>query len=111
MTSPRLLWLDLLASVGAAIFLVLAGGHHHYSFYNLLRIVVFAVALYMTWRSYRAHRTALLVMFGIIAALFNPFAPIYLSRQVWRPIDLICAIAIVVGALVLRGVFDRWLKR
>ena len=102
-------WIGLVVSSGAATMLVFAGWQHPYSYYQLLRVVTCAVAVYMAWCSYTSRTTPLTVMYGGIAALFNPFAPVYLSRRLWHPIDLVCAAAILAGAIVLsRSILPRF---
>ncbi len=41
-------------------------------------------------------------LFGFIALLFNPLIPIHLSREIWQPIDVICALLFVIAAIVLK---------
>ena len=58
-----------------------------YGYYTLLRLVVTGFAIYglVTAPTLASgHRVAL----GFIALLFNPLAPVYLSRAAWLPIDL-----------------------
>jgi hypothetical protein len=106
-----MLWFDLLAGFGAAAMLVLAEGRHPYSYYTLLRVVTCAVATYLAWRSYSLKARPVSLMYLGLAALFNPFAPVRLSRQVWHPIDLVCAVAIVVGAFVINRSILLWFRK
>ena len=44
----------------------------------------------------------MICLFGFIAVLFNPLIPIHLSREIWQPIDVVCATLFVVIAVVLK---------
>lgn len=59
-----------------------------YGYFQVLRWVVCLFAVY-TASQYRAG--ALAMLFGLIAILFNPLAPIHFEREVWMLIDLACA--------------------
>lgn len=40
-----------------------------------------------------------IVMFGVIALLFNPIVPVHLSRSIWSPIDIAAAVAFIAAAI------------
>lgn len=66
-----------------------------YGYYSLLRVVATGVFIFASIFAFRGrspgHGFALLVL----AALFNPVAPIYLTRALWAPIDLGAAIYLI----------------
>jgi len=73
--------------------------HGDYSYYEILRTVVFLfagwLALITTLHQdgYFANPNSKYpIIFGIIAVLFNPIFPIHLSREIWAPIDIIAGI-------------------
>ncbi|GAG59522.1 unnamed protein product, partial [marine sediment metagenome] len=37
-----------------------------------------------------------------IGLLFNPLIPIHLTRDIWQPIDLICALLFIVIIFILK---------
>ena len=43
-------------------------------------------------RAHEIERFWALWTFGLVAVLFNPLLPIYLTREVWIPIDLLTAV-------------------
>lgn len=68
-----------------------------YGFYMLLRLLVCAAAVSGLVTApaeprLRAHRAPLVVL----ALLFNPVVPVYLSREVWFPIDLVAGVYLIV---------------
>ena len=66
-----------------------------YCFYTLNRILTTLISLYgiyQTWESKSIVFYALIV----IAILFNPIVPIYLSRNTWKFVDLLAIIPFLV---------------
>jgi hypothetical protein len=76
-----------------AVMLVAALGSWPYAYYTLLRVVVFVAAGLIAWQAYDVSRevTIWVVAFGVVAMLFNPVAPIHLSREIWTVVDLAVA--------------------
>lgn len=73
-----------------------------YGYYQLLRFVVCGVAVYVAFSAYNGQKMWAVWIFGFVALLFNPLIPIHLPRELWQPIDLICAILFIVMAFVLK---------
>ncbi len=86
-------WFKLLAIA----VLLGASGTHPYAYYQILRWVVCAAAAYTAYLYLQAERTALFWVFAAMAILFNPIAPIYMSRDTWQNYDLIAAMMFVVS--------------
>ncbi len=86
-----------MAQVIAALCLFWGLLPNPYGFYILLRIVVCAVCAYLAYK-YEADQTALAWLFGIIAVVYNPIIPFYLTRELWMPIDLVTAILLLWSA-------------
>ena len=80
-------------AVAAAILLVVALGHHPYGYFTFLRWAVTVAAIAVAGAAWKSAFQWVTWPFVAIAILFNPIAPIYMTRQDWRPIDIICAIA------------------
>jgi hypothetical protein len=94
------------ASAVILFWAVIRGGD--YSFFLILRIVVTATFILVALKSWIRKRYIILIPAGLLAVLFNPLIPIYMSRELWVVID-----AIVLGVLVLFGILmrNRKLKR
>ena len=60
-----------------------------YAYYQILRFVVCGSAAYIAYLAYESERNWGIWLFGAIALLFNPLAPIHLSREIWQYIDII----------------------
>jgi hypothetical protein len=69
-----------------------------YSFYILLRWVVTISAAIVAYNSYKQEKSFWIWVFGGVAILFNPIAPIYLNKGIWVLIDLVCAVLFFVSA-------------
>jgi hypothetical protein len=92
----------LIPAVIAAVILLLALAPWPYGYYQLLKFVVCGAAGYIAFTAYSWKKIWAMWLFGFIAILFNPLIPIYLSREVWQPIDIICGILFVVVAFILK---------
>ena len=78
-----LLW----PGVAAGAMLLAAVLPWPYGYYQLLRLVVCGVGAYFAYTAYQWGKLRAVWLFGGIAALFNPFVPIHLTRELWIPID------------------------
>ena len=92
----------LIPALIAAALLLGALADLPYGYYQLLRFVVCGVGVYVAYAAYSWQKIWAVWVFGFVALLFNPLAPIRLSREIWQPIDVACAILFVVTTIVLR---------
>ena len=59
-------------------------------YYTLLRIVVTITSIVILIREFENDINLWVIIFGIVAVLFNPLIPIYLlDKSIWSPIDLV----------------------
>jgi len=82
----------------AAAFLIAALGKWPYGYYLLLRWVTCACAAFTAAATYDGKRAPWTWLFGVVALLFNPIIPVYLSRQIWQPTDALAALLFLVRA-------------
>jgi hypothetical protein len=80
-----------LTRLAAALMLLLAILPNPYSYYMLLRVIVCAVGAYSAYIAYQKKEVGWSWAFGIIAALFNPFIPVHLTKEIWMFFNLISA--------------------
>jgi uncharacterized membrane protein YccC len=92
----------LIPALTAAALLVVALGHHPYGYYTFLRWAVCASALMVAWVAWQSSAQWATFPFVAIAFLFNPLAPVYMTRAHWRPVDIACAVAFVCSLAVKR---------
>lgn len=64
-----------------------------FGYYTLLRIIVCIAAGYIVYREYsfKGVWNNWVLIFSLIALLFNPLFVIFLSRSLWFFIDIFCA--------------------
>lgn len=97
----------LIPAIIAAVMLVGALARWPYGYYQLLRFVVCPVSVYVAYKAYNWQRLWGTWLFGFIAVLFNPLIPIHLSRELWQPIDVTCAVLFVAAAFILKKAADK----
>ncbi len=73
-----------------------------YGYYQLLRLVVCGVGVYVAFTAYSWQKMWAVRLFGFVALLFNPLIPIHLSKELWQPIDVICALLFLAIAFLLK---------
>ncbi|HVU06625.1 MAG TPA: DUF6804 family protein [Candidatus Paceibacterota bacterium] len=67
-----------------------------YFYFQLLRWVVCTTAIVNAYEANKKQRRRWVFIMAGIAVLFNPIAPIFLSRGVWAIIDLAAAVCMFV---------------
>ena len=68
-----------------------------YFYYQLLRIVVTVVASIYAYKFYEDNQMAKVIIFGIIAIIWNPIFPIYMDKSVWMILDIVGATVFFFG--------------
>ena len=61
------------------------------SFYSFLRIVVCGTFVFGALIAHKRSRQDVSIYYGLVAVLFNPFFPIFNSKEVWVVFDLVAA--------------------
>jgi hypothetical protein len=95
---PRIVWLV------SAVLLVAAVARLPYVYYTAIRIIICGSAILIAMFSFKEDRAAQLwaVLFLLIAALFNPIAPVYLKRATWFYFDLGTSGAFIAHLILVR---------
>ena len=85
----------------AAILLLVALGRLPYGYYIFMRWLITIIAGICSYDAWKKGKTSWVWAFVAIVVLFNPILPIYLSKEVWTPIDIISAIVFLssIGAV------------
>jgi hypothetical protein len=63
-----------------------------YAYYEILRVAVCLGVLYMLVKEWPLLEGQTKGVFIVIAVLFNPFSPIYLSKIIWMIIDIVAGV-------------------
>lgn len=69
--------------------------HMPYGFYVLVRFVAMVVFAVLAVQYSEKRNSALMVTFGALALLFQPFFKIALGRGMWNVVDVVVAILLV----------------
>lgn len=87
----------LIVLSAVAVLMLLAGipTGLPYDYYVFLRWVICGIAVFSAYSSYEIQKQSWALVMIVIAILFNPIIPIYLSKSTWVIIDLIAAILFV----------------
>lgn len=73
-----------------------------YAYYQLMSWVVIGAALVVVWQAYKRNMIWVAWLFALVAVVFNPLAPIYLTANVWRIADVVVALLFVVSFFLIR---------
>lgn len=74
-----------------------------YGYYQFLRIVVFIAAAYLAHMEYKLRDSTInlwVILFVIIAILFNPLTPIHFKREVWGYINTVCSGVFIIHMII-----------
>jgi FtsH-binding integral membrane protein len=86
----------------AAAMLLIATSSLPYGYYQFLRWVICGIAVFIAYKSYEWKQAWASWVFGVVAVLFNPLVPVYLTKETWRPIDMFSALLFALSVLLLR---------
>ena len=81
--------------LGVAALLLLCLLNMPYGFYTLVRFLVMAAFAYLAYLEYKGKNTDRMVVFIVLAILFQPFAKVALGRIVWNIVDVAVAIYLI----------------
>lgn len=76
---------------GLAIALILCLFSMPYGFYQFVRFLAMACFAYLAYCEYKNGHIDRMILFIVLAILFQPFAKIALGRVLWNIVDVIVA--------------------
>jgi len=83
---------DFLIKIGVISALIIAAStSQQYSYYTFLRWLVMVSFINFSYKSYRQGQNGLIIYFGAIAVLFNPFYKFWFQKETWHLIDFLVA--------------------
>lgn len=89
-----------IARVFAAGALLLAVRHWPYDYYTVLRWVVCVVGAYGACCAFNGGNRIWAWIFGSLAVLFNPVAPLHFARKTWNLLDVLAAMVLLLSLVV-----------
>ena len=96
---------SILLTLIAAGVLIGAIGRQSYSYYQIMRWLAAGAAALLIWRGVVQGVKWAWAMVAV-AVLFNPIAPIHLSRDTWQVLDVASAVVLIAAIVALE-----WLSR
>jgi len=72
---------------------------NQYSYYQLLRLIMFIANLTLLNRIFKYKNDRWIWVFGTIALIYNPLFPIHLNRTVWSIINILTVIIYFVSII------------
>ena len=85
--------------------------HLQYEFYTLSRVVNASVFALVALFSYKGKDIGFTIIFGIMAFLFNPLHPFFLTREIWVVVDVIVLLIMWYYLIIRIKVFNRIFNR
>lgn len=73
-----------------------------YGYFQILRWVVAGTAGFNVYIAYQLNKKFWLWAMVVIAILFNPIAPIHLTKEIWAVFDLLTAVILFVSVAKIR---------
>lgn len=74
-----------------AIALILCVFSMPYGFYQFVRFAAMAIFAYLAYCEYKNGHVDRMILFIVLAILFQPFAKIALGRVIWNIVDIVTA--------------------
>ena len=74
-----------------------------YGYYILLRWLMCGIFAYLSFRAFESKNTEWVWILGITAAVYNPFLPLHLGREVWTIVNLLTIGIAITSIFKLKG--------
>lgn len=71
-----------------------------YGFYQFVRFAGFVGFAILAYQAHAQHRQTEMVIYGVLALLFQPFFKIALGRQIWNVVDVVVGIGLVISIFI-----------
>lgn len=89
--------------------LLIAPFHLPYGYFIFLRIVITGCSGYLAYLEYTRRKglSLFVVLFILLAILFNPLIPIYFSKTIWMSIDIFAALIFGIHAGIFYNIYKK----
>jgi hypothetical protein len=94
--------ITILIKVILAVIFAIAAFNLPYSYYQIVKVIGMFGLLYLAYYSYKTQSETLSVIFVILAIIFNPFPALKISfsKEIWRVMDIIVSIVVLVSIFI-----------
>jgi FtsH-binding integral membrane protein len=102
---------SIIARLITTVLLFVALSNQQIGYYKFLRWITFATAIYIAFISYikKEQVNFGVWLFGLVALLFNPIIPFYLSKNTWQKADVIVGVIFILSIFFIRE--KKWQNR
>ncbi|MFA6832727.1 MAG: DUF6804 family protein [Bacteroidaceae bacterium] len=83
-----------------AALLLLCLAKMPYGYYNIIRLIAMTVFVYMAYVYTEKKKLGLMVTFGALVLLFQPFVKIAIGRTMWNIVDVAVAILLITLTII-----------
>ena len=87
-------FLILIVNIASVILLIIAIGQNPYSYYIFLRVFLFVASVINLYFLFQKKDKFWGTFFFIVAIIYNPILPLYLTKSLWSIINLLTIIFI-----------------
>lgn len=81
----------------AALLLLIAVGRLPYAYYEFLRWAITVASVWLTVIATQNDKNAWALALIPTAILFNPIVPVYLTKAIWTPLNLLAAVVLLIA--------------
>lgn len=103
MTNEIIRYKNIASTISIVLLLLAIPAIWPYGYYVFLRWMVTGSAIFLIWVANKLQKQKWLGLMIVIAILFNPIIPIYLTKEIWVVIDLIVAIIFLVSIFKIKS--------
>ncbi len=72
------------------------------AYFQIMNWVTALAAVQVAYRGYRDGKSWATWLFGAVAILFNPIAPIYLRNDIWQIADVVVAVLMLASIFLMK---------
>jgi hypothetical protein len=91
--------MEKIVKIGLAVLLFICLFDMPYGYYQFVRVAATLVFVLFAIQSYNLKSNAMIIIYVILAILFQPFEKIALGREVWNILDVIVGVWLLLTAL------------
>ena len=89
--------MEKIVKIGLAVLLFFCLLDMPYGYYQFVRVAATCVFVLFTIQSYILKSNAMILIYVILAILFQPFEKIALGREVWNVMDVIVGVGLLLS--------------
>ena len=73
-----------------------------YGYYQLVRMIALIGFAILAYDAFNHQKNILVIVYGGLALLFQPFIKVVLHRQIWNIVDVIVALLLILSIFLLK---------